>query len=234
MSSDFIPPLHPQFRYFTERVGREQKPVLVVDNFIDRAELLIDIAERYCHFQNPTYFYPGPQALVPGFYPETINQRLGALICTTFGLPANAISRTDSLFAMVLKPPQHLAPSQSRPHVDCTSRSQLAAVHYLCGPEQGGTSLYRHRATGFEEIDGAKSDLLDQYLLEEEQDLSWQRKYINGSNQHYERIASYEAMFNRIVIYHGNILHSGNIASDFPFEPDPRRGRLTITSFIHI
>jgi hypothetical protein len=57
-------------------------------------------------------------------------------------------------------------------------------------------------------------------------------KYINGDNQYYEQIGSYDAKFNRIVMYRGNVLHSANIAPDFNFDPNPRTGRLTLTSFI--
>jgi hypothetical protein len=55
--------------------------------------------------------------------------------------------------------------------------------------------------------------------------------YINGSTDQFEEIASFDAIFNRLVMYRGTSLHSGRIGSDYNFDPSPATGRLTITSF---
>ena len=47
------------------------------------------------------------------------------------------------------------------------------------------------------------------------------------------QIANVDAMFNRMIIYPSNILHSGNIAADFNFDQNPATGRLTLNSFIY-
>ena len=56
--------------------------------------------------------------------------------------------------------------------------------------------------------------------------------YIHGSTENYEEIASYKAVYNRLLMYRGSSLHSGIINSDYNFDPSPETGRLTVTSFI--
>ncbi len=233
MSSDFVPPLHAEFRYRVDYVGEEKNPVLVIDNFLDKAELLIEVAERYCQFGDPTHLYPGVQALVPEFYAGAMYTHLRHIICNTFNILSENITHSKSFFSMVIAPPASLQPAQSRPHVDSPVRSQFAAIHYLCSADKGGTSLYRHRATGFEMVDDARMVEMKKYLLQEEDDPHWMGQYINGSNKYYEQIASYDAVFNRIIMYRGNSLHSGNISPDFNFDPNPRTGRLTLNTFIN-
>jgi hypothetical protein len=46
----------------------------------------------------------------------------------------------------------------------------------------------------------------------------------------FERIASYEAVFNRALIYRSACLHSGDVVSGAPIVADPRNGRLTANS----
>jgi hypothetical protein len=51
--------------------------------------------------------------------------------------------------------------------------------------------------------------------------------FIGGDSELFERIASFPAVFNRALIYRGISLHAGDIEAAFPFDPDPRKGRLT-------
>lgn len=233
MTSNFIPPLHPDFSYRVDHVGQEQQPVLVIDNFLDRAELLIDVVENHCTFGESTYLYPGVQALVPAFYTGAIYTYLRQLICSTFGIRSENITHSKSNFSMVITPPAQLQPMQSKPHIDSLSNNVVAAIHYLCTEDKGGTSLYRHRATGFEMITKERLEKFNHHSAKEMEVSGWQGKYMNGSNEFYEQIASYDAVFNRIIMYRGNCLHSGNIGSDFTFDANPRTGRLTLNTFIN-
>jgi len=52
-----------------------------------------------------------------------------------------------------------------------------------------------------------------------------------GSNNEFEEIMSFEAKFNRLIMYRGTSLHSGIIRPEYNFDPNPQTGRLTITSF---
>jgi hypothetical protein len=58
--------------------------------------------------------------------------------------------------------------------------------------------------------------------------------YINGDTQYYERIAAQDGVFNRILIYRRNSLHSGSIDASFVPDSNPLTGRLSINSFIDV
>ncbi|HRH76695.1 MAG TPA: DUF6445 family protein, partial [Cellvibrionaceae bacterium] len=109
----------------------------------------------------------------------------------------------------------------------------FACVHYLCDEKKGGTSIYRHKKTGIERITEDNVDYYNQAVNEEGALIQLEGSYMNGSNAYFEQIACVEAVFNRMVIYPANVLHSGNISKDFTFDSNPSRGRLTINSFLY-
>lgn len=234
MSDNFLPLLHPEFHYHVDYVGNEKTPVLVVDNFLHQAEALLGFAVKFGDFRDGAHFYPGIQSNVPEFYSQALQTYLIDIICQTFNIKPDNISHSLSTYSLVLTPPSKLALPQSRPHVDTVEKKQIACVHYLCTPEKGGTSIYRHRATGFEQLSQERMDIYGEHLAKEEQDTSWHRKYINGSNQYYEEIARYEANFNRLIMYPSDVLHSASIPENFQFRPNPIIGRLTLNSFIFL
>ena len=57
--------------------------------------------------------------------------------------------------------------------------------------------------------------------------------YICGDSETFERIADYEAVFNRMIVYRSRSLHSASLATGFVPDPDPRTGRLTLNLFFH-
>lgn len=235
MSNDnFLPPLHPQFRFQVDIVGNEKTPVLIIDNFLHEAEALLGFAVKFGEFRDGTDYYPGIQSKVPDFYSRALQTYLIDIICEAFNLTKENIHYSQSTYSLVLTPPARLALPQSRPHVDTIRKEKLACVHYLCTPDKGGTSIYRHRATGFERLSPERMDLYGEHLAREALDTSWHNKYINGSNQYYEEIARYEANFNRLIMYPSDVLHSASIPENFQFVPNPIVGRLTLNSFIYL
>jgi hypothetical protein len=232
-TDNFLPPLHANFRYRIDHVGNEKRPVLVVDNFLHQAEALVGFAVKYGQFRPGVDFYPGIQSKVPEFYAAALATHLRDIISDCFNLSPEQIEYSQSIYSMVTTPPEQLSVPQARPHVDSIKSTKLAAVHYLCTPDKGGTSLYRHKATGFERLDETRMPLYSDFLAKEEQDPAWQKRYICGTNDYYEEIAYYEANFNRLIIYSGDVLHSASIAPNFNFTANPLTGRLTLTSFIH-
>lgn len=234
LNNDFLPPLHPDFHYHVDHIGNEKTPVLVIDNFLHEAEVLLGFAVKFGEFRDGTDYYPGIQSKVPDFYSQVLQTYLPDIICKAFNVTRENISHSQSMYSMVLTPPARLALPQSRPHTDTIIKHKLACVHYLCTPDKGGTSLYRHRATGFEQLSPERMDVYAEHLAKEEQDTSWHKKYINGSNQYYEEIARYEANFNRLIMYPGDALHSASIPENFQFRPNPVVGRLTLNSFIYL
>jgi len=233
MQDSLIPLLHPELSYKYYMVGNEQTPLLVIDNFIQDAHSLVDFCEANASFNKVDNFYPGLRMEAPKKYLHILHHYLVELLEGVFGLARNNMAGGKSLYSMVVTPPDQLEPIQCIPHIDSYLGSDLACVHYLCSKEKGGTSLYRHRKTGYERItsetiDHYKASIFNEGALEIEK-----KSYMNGSNKYFEQIATVDAMFNRMVIYPSNILHSGNISADFDFNPHPSQGRLTLNSFIY-
>lgn len=227
-----IPDLHPDFSYKVDQVGNERQPVLVVDNFLRSADSLIDYCAKTATFNAEQGLYPGIRFPAPGLYIEAMSKHLGKLIYSVFDLPGNVRRGVKSVFSLVVTPPEQLLPPQSVPHSDSATMTDLATVHFLCGAEHGGTSLYRHRATGFEYVDDTRLDEYRKVIAEQEKLPDFPTGYMNGSNHLFEQIASYEAVFNRLIMYRCTSLHSGNIAPDFAFDTNPGTGRLSINTFI--
>jgi hypothetical protein len=57
-------------------------------------------------------------------------------------------------------------------------------------------------------------------------------EYINGDTALFEEIARAEGVFNRMLVYRRNSLHSGSIDRAFVPDPNPRTGRLSINCFV--
>jgi hypothetical protein len=114
--------------------------------------------------------------------------------------------------------------------------NQLAVVHYLCEPEHGGTSFYRHRASAYECITSARLVSYGQQLKKEAvaHQLHKNPCYVNSENSLFEQFHSVAASMNRAVIYPSMVLHSGDINPILGLSSDPQIGRLTIGSFIRV
>ncbi|MEN0038153.1 MAG: DUF6445 family protein [Cellvibrio sp.] len=233
MSLPPIPDLHRSFSYRVDYVGNERQPVLIVDNFLRDAESLVEYSARAAVFDAEKGLYPGTRFPTPGIYVEAMCKHLGDLIYATFEMPKDVRRKVKSVFSMVMTPPDQLLPPQCVPHSDSAKMNDLASVHYLCASVQGGTSLYRHRATGFEYVDDSRLDEYRRVIAQQEQMPDFPKGYMNGSNHLFEQIGSYDAVFNRIIMYRCTSLHSGNIAPDFRFDPNPKTGRLTVNTFIY-
>jgi hypothetical protein len=163
-------------------IGLERRPVLVVENFLESAGVLIDIAATSGNFAEPENLYPGKLLTVPRSFLELLLQNLGTLICDTFGVQPKNFRIVRSNFSIVLTPPHKLISAQTKPHIDTVSGAAIASIFYLCGLDKGGTSFYRHRATGFESIDESRENKYNTFLAHEMVDVEKEPSYINGSN----------------------------------------------------
>jgi hypothetical protein len=223
--------LHPEFSYSIHIVGDEKQPVLIIDNFLAQPELLVDFCCDNASFNAADAFYPGLRMLAPREYLMAISEHLRPLIEDTFGVADGAISRLFSSYSLVTTPPDKLKPEQAVPHFDSDKMTELASVYFLCDSQFGGTSLYRHRETGYEFVNAERRSHYMDALLKSLHQGQIKREYMNGSNALFEQIFSVPAMFNRFIMYRGTSLHSGNISKDFQFIADPRKGRLTLNTF---
>jgi hypothetical protein len=227
--------LHEGMHAAAVRIGAEDLPVLIVDNFLENPAVLVDYAALHGGFEGVSdTFYPGTRAPVPPIYSFALRAFLGDAIDRAFGLKGRRVTRELSHFSLVTTPPGRLSVPQRMPHFDSTNPKQLALLHYLCDAQHGGTSFYRHRRTGFEFIDEARSLAYARAVKEDLAALgSLPAKYICEDDPMYEHIARFEAVFNRVLVYRSIDLHSADIRPGFHFSGNPRSGRLTANTFFY-
>ena len=214
------------------RVGNEQQEVLLVDSFLQGSLALKELAIQRNEFAKADSFYPGVRMQAPQEYTFALLKNLGFFIEQFFQLEVRQIKSVASKFSIVTTSPDDLDLLQRVPHFDSPSRKGLAFVHYLQSIPSMGTSLYRHIPTNFEYVDEQR---YSSYMANIEERFPTEDKYpegyINGSTDQFEEILSFDAVFNRLLMYRGTSLHSGKIGKDYNFDPSPATGRLTLTSF---
>ena len=216
-------------------IGTERRPLALVEEFVHDPEALIKFAENGEPFLAAAAdLYPGIRKPAPPDYAQDFCTRFGDELREYFGLPKGSVPRVIfSAFSITTTDPQRLRPVQRVPHFDTSASNQLAIVHYLCGPEHGGTSFYRHRSTGFETI---SHERLHRYAQTLKREVMTEHpppaKYMDGDDPLYVRTASYEACGNRALIYPSNVLHSGDIRQLSSPQIPPRDARLTVNSFV--
>jgi hypothetical protein len=107
-------------------------------------------------------------------------------------------------------------------------------LHYLRVPESSGTAFYRHCSTGIERV---TSDNVGELAASADRELETHPPdpvYFAGSNAFFQEIARVEAVPDRLIIYHGSLLHSGIIPPGMIFTANPREGRLTANFFVRV
>ena len=223
---------HRDFRLQRLRIGREQAPLVVIDNLVANPEDLLNVAASK-QFGDVASYYPGVRAKVSLTYQLFILEQLRSVFAEEFAFESGAVRFTACHYSLVTTPPEKLTYLQRIPHIDSVASKELAFVHYLFKADLGGTAFYRHRKTGFEYVD---QDRNPEYLrcLEEEKlgPHSPPAEYIHGDTPLYELLGSQQGVFNRLVMYRRNSLHSGALGRDFVVDPNPRTGRLSINGFL--
>lgn len=213
-----------------ETIGREREPVAVIDDFAPDPDGLRAVAAGLA-FAPDTNHYPGVKAPVTRAYFEGTGRTVATVLRDVFG-HADGATLLGAWYQMVTTPPTALSLVQRVPHFDAVEPGRIAIVHYLSMDDQGGTSFYRHRATGFETIGEERAPA---YFAQVNADLAARGRpppgYIADDSPLFERIATFEPRFNRALIYRSHLLHSGAIRPDCALSADPMLGRLTVGSF---
>jgi hypothetical protein len=151
----------------------------------------------------------------------------------SFGLAEGRLTLSMCHYSLITTAAKDLMPAQRVPHVDSFASTGLATIHYLFKASLGGTAFYRHRRTGFESIDESRRAAYVRARGEEHAGPGAPGpEYITGNTALFEQIAKQDGVFNRMLGYRRNSLHSGCIEAGFVPDPDPRTGRLSINSFI--
>jgi Family of unknown function (DUF6445) len=211
--------------------GRERQPVIIIDNALPYPNAIV---ENACanRFTRIGAYYPGIRATIDREFRDNLFASVGDIINDAFNLKAERWSG-ECFYSIVTTPPANLLPIQRLPHYDGVEENRMAVLCYLCKPEQGGTSFYRHKATGFETIGADRFDLYKRTLEAEVRKHGLPpARYIENGAPLFECITTIDAVFNRMVIYRGKTLHCSAIDNTSTLPADPKTGRLTINAFM--
>jgi hypothetical protein len=220
------------------RVGNSQSPIVVIDDFSGSAEDVARLAEALAPFPPITNnYYPGVRRTITAADIDANEYLLrscrDAAPFIGGGFEVNGFDLTEGSFSLVTLQPHELEPRQRAPHFDSLDQNLLAMLHFLRVPAGSGTGFYRHRATGVERVTEANIRQFVSAAQAEAARLPADSGYIAASDEFYEQIGAVEAVPDRLIMYHGNLLHSGIIPPGMVFSADPREGRLTANFFLN-
>ena len=225
---------HPDLRVGKRSIGVEGAPLLVVDNLVADPDRLVRKA-ACSRFVGQASMFPGIRARAPLSYERFLQETLNPLLAECFGLEPGRFVFPMCHFSLVTLPPEKLAFLQRVPHVDSVRSDGLATVHYLFRGDWGGTAFYRHRRSGFEYVDEARRDSYFRSLEQEShRSDATGEGYIDDDTSLFERVAHVDGVFNRMVVYRRNSLHSGRIDNARVPPADALAGRLSLNTFIDI
>jgi len=225
---------HPNMRIEKRILGNEGAVLLIIDNLVADPERLVRKAARR-PFDSRSNYFPGPRTQAPAMYAPFLESVLNPLLLEHFGIQPGRFKFSMCHYSLVATPPQELKFLQRVPHIDSTGGDGLATVHYLFHGHWGGTAFYRHRKTGFESVNKERQENYFRQLEAESQgDDAPGAGYINGDTALFEQTAKADAVFNRMLVYRRNSLHSACIENHDVPPPDPLAGRLSINSFIDV
>ena len=214
------------------RVGESQSPVVVLDGFSGAPGDIVATAAALAPFEaSRGTYYPGLRRIITpadgaaNAYVEHMLEAAAPFIGGAFDF--DRFDLLEASFSMVTAAPDALSPVQRAPHFDSTDPGYLALLHYLA--DTPGTAFYRQRSTGIEIVDDGN---VDRFVAAARAESAAMAGYIRQSGSYFEQIGAVEGRADRLVIYRGNMLHSGIIPENMDFSSDPRRGRLTANIFI--
>ena len=212
-------------------MGREGQPLVIIDGFCGQPERLLEMGYR-ADYQPGGASYPGIRAWCEPNYLDLRRPLMAQVMQRVFGI-RRGITCEASTFSIVTTPPEGLAPLQRIPHYDHASGELIAVMHYLQGPETGGTAFYRHRRTGFETIPEEREDAYNAALAQDEREYGMpDAAYWHGDGNRFELVEEVEARPDRMILYRGRTLHSGVIPNPHNLSADPRQGRITVNMFL--
>ena len=220
---------HDRFQLRIDRLGQDRAPVVMIDNFIQNAEELVEDAVQQGRFRPVGSFYPGLRAPVPMPYPLAVYQLLRGVITEIFDLAERDVIDSRCNFCLITKRAAEVGVRQRIPHCDSPDLNVIVVLHYLFAQPFGGTSFYRHRRTGFELVTSDRKPSYESHLAEELAAAPPQ-DYIDGDSPSFERLQAYPAQYNRALIYRSASLHTADVGADFSYDANPQSGRLTANS----
>lgn len=210
-------------------VGSERTPIIIVDNYASEIAPVIKHACKQEYTVDTNSYYPGRRAKAPKSYVYSLLKPIYEKLRQVYQVPEHMRFQPRlGYYSLVTTEPEKLSALQRIPHFDSNNTYYLAVLHYLNEGSFGGTAFYRHRETGFERITSERRDHYLRSLQKQLDDFGeLEAKYIIGDTELFQQIALVGYKPNRLVVYPGNLLHSGIINSEVDLHNDPMHGRLT-------
>ena len=213
------------------QMGREGEPLVIIDGFSGLVGELLETAYATT-YQHAGASYPGIRSWANPSYLDRRRDLMMQIMSQVFGF-TRGVRLDASTFSLVTLAEQELYPLQRIPHYDHSGGEVIAIMHYLLGPESGGTAFYRHRRTGFETVTPDREDMYNSALARDEREHGMPPpRFCYGDTDWFEQIDEVKAVPDRLVLYRGRQLHSGVIPDPTVLSADPRHGRLTINMFL--
>jgi Family of unknown function (DUF6445) len=221
----------PEPEVSVRKMGHEGEPLVIIDGFSGAVDELLE-AGHAATYRHAGASYPGIRSWADPSYLDRRRPLMMQIMQQVFGF-SRGVRLDASTFSLVTLAEHQLAPLQRIPHYDHAGGEVVAVMHYLQGPETGGTAFYRHRRTGFETITPARENAYNAALAQDERSYGMPpARYFHGDSDWFEQIDEVEARPDRLVLYRGRQLHSGVIPDPAQLSADPRLGRLTINMFL--
>jgi hypothetical protein len=219
------------FSYHIEHFGDEKEPVIVMDNFSGKLDLLLRHAQSQ-KFSPGSAYYPGVQAQADVNYLTLRRKELPQIMRDVFDIQ-HGLNIESCVYALVTRPPETLTPGQRLPHHDGNEGNLFALLHYIQGAEDAGTAFYRHRRTGFETVTEERAETYRAALKEDAAEFGMPpAQYFYGDDARYEMIGEIKARPDRAILYRGRTLHSGCIPLGTTEAASVETARITLNTFI--
>lgn len=219
----------PEVQLSIRYIGEEKQPLVILDGYSGVADKL-HAQGCQAQFQQAGAFYPGLRAPSRPDLIDMQRKLVTGILEQVFGLRQEIVLEMLA-YALVTTPRDELAPMQSIPHYDHSGDNVVAGMFYMLGKEAGGTAFYRHRETGFETITQGREAAYRAAVVEELRNDGSPAGYYHGDGDHYEMLEEVESRPDRLILYRGNLLHSGVIPQTASLSRNPALGRLTMNMF---
>lgn len=221
--------INPRAKLTVETVGRGRHRVVLVDDFYQHPEQVLDLAKTLSYVGGKLHGnFPGTRAII-----SLDTAPLIATISAVWGAPLEPAQLFQPVvFSAIQNDGARLNVAQRMPHVD----PGVSAMIYLNRDDEcsGGTGLYRHTMTGLERLPlTANADIrrlaelcdLDPRPLDTPQGYTsfqdqlifnplfavQENSYINDGNPFWELLYKVEMKFNRLVVFDGRMFHSQHL-----------------------
>lgn len=128
------------------RVGKSRSPIVAIDEFSSSVEEASRLAGP------PSQAFGGRSARPTNSPIPMVCYQHRAAPFIGGGFEVDGFDLMEASFSILTTQPGELQTIQRAQHFDSSEQNIFALLHYVNVPENSGTNLYRHRATGIERV----------------------------------------------------------------------------------